>query len=241
MAHKLYSEGLKKAYRGKVAVNGISVSVNSGEIVGLLGPNGAGKTTTFYMLVGMTEMDDGKIFFDDKEISRLPMYQRARLGISYLPQEPSVFRKLSVRENLMAVLEIRGYDSREISERVERLLDEFKLREFADRKGYMLSGGERRRTEIARTLATDPVFILFDEPFAGIDPIAILELKRILRYLKDKGIGVLITDHNVRDTLSITDRAYIINNGEILDEGSPEELVKNREVRETYLGEEFVL
>ncbi len=241
MAHKLYCEGLKKTYRGKVAVKGVNLSVNSGEIVGLLGPNGAGKTTTFYMLVGMIKMDGGRIFFDEQEISGLPMYQRARLGISYLPQEPSVFRKLTVRENLMAVLEIRGYSGEEIAERVERLLDEFKLREFADRKGYMLSGGERRRTEIARTLATEPVFILFDEPFAGIDPIAILELKRILRYLKDKGIGVLITDHNVRDTLSITDRAYIINNGEILDEGTPERLVNNKEVRETYLGEEFAL
>ncbi|NOX20569.1 MAG: LPS export ABC transporter ATP-binding protein [Nitrospirae bacterium] len=241
MEHKLYSEGLRKSYKGKEAVKGISICVNSREIVGLLGPNGAGKTTTFYMLVGMIRMDAGKIYFDDRDISHMPMYQRARLGISYLPQEPSIFRKLTVRENLMAILEIRGFSNSEIEERVERLLDEFRLKEFADRKGYMLSGGERRRTEIARTLATDPVFILFDEPFAGIDPIAILELKRILRYLKDKGIGVLITDHNVRDTLSITDRAYIINNGEILDEGSPESLVKNREVRETYLGEEFVL
>ncbi len=241
MEHKLYSEGLRKSYKGKEAVKGISICVNSREIVGLLGPNGAGKTTTFYMLVGMIKMDAGKIYFDDRDISHMPMYQRARLGISYLPQEPSIFRKLTVRENLMAILEIRGFSNSEIEERVERLLEEFRLKEFADRKGYMLSGGERRRTEIARTLATDPVFILFDEPFAGIDPIAILELKRILRYLKDKGIGVLITDHNVRDTLSITDRAYIINNGEILDEGSPESLVKNREVRETYLGEEFVL
>lgn len=241
MVHKLYSEGLRKSYKNKEAVKGVSISVNSREIVGLLGPNGAGKTTTFYMLVGMIKMDAGRILFDDQDITHMAMYQRARLGISYLPQEPSIFRKLTVRENLMAVLEIRGFSKTEIQERVERLLEEFRLKEFADRKGYMLSGGERRRTEIARTLATDPVFILFDEPFAGIDPIAILELKRILRYLKDKGIGVLITDHNVRDTLSITDRAYIINNGEILDEGSPKDLVKNREVRETYLGEEFVL
>ncbi|RMG67848.1 MAG: LPS export ABC transporter ATP-binding protein [Nitrospirae bacterium] len=241
MAHRLYTEGLRKSYRGKDAVKGINISLRSGEIVGLLGPNGAGKTTTFYMIVGMIKADGGSIYFDDREISSLPMYQRARLGISYLPQEPSIFRKLTVRENLQAVLEIRGYGREEISEKVEQLLDEFRLREFADRKGYMLSGGERRRTEIARTLTTEPVFILFDEPFAGIDPIAILELKRILMYLKNKGIGVLITDHNVRDTLSITDRAYIINNGQILDEGTPEKLIENREVRETYLGEEFAL
>lgn len=240
-SHILRAEGLKKTYKGKVAVNGISISLQTGEIVGLLGPNGAGKTTTFYMIVGMTRGDSGRIYMDDADITDLPMYMRARQGISYLPQEPSIFRRLTVRDNIRAILEVRGYSDREIEEEVDRLLDEFRLNEIADRKGISLSGGERRKTEIARTIATRPIFILFDEPFAGIDPIAIIELKKMMTYLKTKGIGILITDHNVRDTLSITDRTYIINNGEILDEGTPEKLVKNKEVVETYLGEEFTL
>ncbi len=239
--HILRAEGLKKTYKGRVVVNDVSITVKTGEIVGLLGPNGAGKTTTFYMIVGMIQGESGKIYLDDREITGLPMYMRARMGISYLPQEPSIFRRLSVRDNIKAILEVKGYGNKEIEEEVERILEEFRLKEFADRKGMSLSGGERRRTEIARTIATRPTFILFDEPFAGIDPIAIIELKKMMNYLRTRGIGMLITDHNVRDTLSITDRTYIINNGEILDEGTPERLLKNREVIETYLGEEFTI
>lgn len=241
MGHKLSSKGLRKSYKGKVAVDGLDISVKTGEIIGLLGPNGAGKTTTFYMIVGMIKADSGHIFFDETDISDLPMYKRARMGISYLPQDPSIFRRLSVRDNLRATLEIKGGDGTMIEDEVERLLDEFHLRDFSERKGINLSGGERRRTEIARTLTTNPTFILFDEPFSGIDPIAMLELKNILRYLKDKGLGILLTDHNVRETLSITDRAYIISDGIILDEGEPEKLISNPKVRSAYLGEEFTL
>lgn len=237
----LEAAGLSKSYRGKRAVGDLSLCVTAGEIVGLLGPNGAGKTTTFYMIVGMIKPDKGTITFNGEDIGRLPMYKRALRGISYLPQEPSIFRKLTVRDNLRAILEIKGVPAREIDERVEGLLEEFGLAGFAERHAYRLSGGERRRTEIARALATDPAFILFDEPFAGIDPIAIIELKKMLQYLKRKGLGILVTDHNVRDTLSITDRAYIINNGGILDEGVPEKLIANPRVKETYLGEEFRL
>lgn len=233
--------GLTKTYKGKRVVNNLDLYVSTGEIVGLLGPNGAGKTTTFYMITGLIRPDSGDIRIDGVSIGQLPMYRRALKGISYLPQEPSIFRKLSVRDNLRAVLEIRGYSESEIEERVERLLSEFGLSSLADRHAHRLSGGERRRTEIARAIATDPVFILFDEPFAGIDPIAIIELKRMLQYLKNRGMGVLITDHNVRDTLSITDRAYIISNGSVLDEGNPESLVSNPRVKQIYLGEEFSL
>lgn len=233
--------GLSKTYKGKRAVNNLSLYVKTGEIVGLLGPNGAGKTTTFYMITGLIRPDSGDIRVDGESIGNLPMYKRALKGISYLPQEPSIFRKLSVKENLRAVLEIRGYGESEIEERIERLLREFGLNSVADRPAHKLSGGERRRTEIARAIATDPVFILFDEPFAGIDPIAIIELKRMLQYLRNKGLGILITDHNVRDTLSITDRAYIISNGAVLEEGDPERLISNPKVREIYLGEEFRL
>jgi lipopolysaccharide export system ATP-binding protein len=241
MIHSLEVKVLSKTYKGKRAVNNVSLSVSTGEIVGLLGPNGAGKTTTFYMIVGMIRPDSGAITLNDEDIGRLPMYQRARKGISYLPQEPSIFRKLSVRDNLRAVLEIKGCPQDEIDEKIDHFLDEFSLRECSERHPHKLSGGERRRTEIARSITTDPTFILFDEPFAGIDPIAIIELKRMLRYLRGKGLGILVTDHNVRDTLSITDRAYIISNGEILDEGAPEKLVANQKVKETYLGEEFRL
>lgn len=237
----LEAVGLSKTYRGKQAVNNLSLRVRTGEIVGLLGPNGAGKTTTFYMITGIIRPDSGDIKLDGESIGQLPMYKRALRGISYLPQEPSIFMRLSVRDNLRAILEIRGYSQSEIEERVERLLGEFGLSSVADRSASKLSGGERRRTEIARAIATNPVFILFDEPFAGIDPIAIIELKRMLQYLKNKGLGILITDHNVRDTLSITDRAYIINNGTVLDEGDPERLVSNPAVRGIYLGEEFIL
>jgi lipopolysaccharide export system ATP-binding protein len=232
---------LTKTYKGKRAVNNLSLYVRTGEIVGLLGPNGAGKTTTFYMITGIIKPDGGDIRLDGESIGQMPMYRRALKGISYLPQEPSIFRKLSVRDNLRAVLEIRGYSDSEIEERIESLLNEFGLSPIADRHAHRLSGGERRRTEIARAIATDPLFILFDEPFAGIDPIAIIELKRMFQYLRNKGLGILITDHNVRDTLSITDRAYIISNGTVLDEGDPERLISNPEVREIYLGEEFRL
>lgn len=239
--HSLQANALSKTYRGKKAVTDLSVYVSTGEIVGLLGPNGAGKTTTFYMMVGMIKPDSGNIALDNEDISRFPMYKRALKGISYLPQEPSVFRKLTVADNLRAVLELKGYKQAEMDERVEHILDEFSLREFADRQAYKLSGGERRRTEIARAIATSPIFILFDEPFAGIDPIAIIELKKMLQYLKGKGLGILVTDHNVRDTLSITDRAYIISNGSILEEGTPEKLINDPRVKEIYLGDEFKL
>jgi lipopolysaccharide export system ATP-binding protein len=239
--HLLEVKGLYKTYSKKVVVKNIDLHVATGEIVGLLGPNGAGKTTTFYSMLGLVRPDRGSIFLDDTDISALPMYKRARMGISYLPQEPSIFRKLSVEDNLRAVLEIKGLSPEEIEGEVARLLREFNLEAFSKRNGYRLSGGERRRAEIARVLATNPTFILFDEPFAGIDPIAIIELKKMLTYLREKGLGIVITDHNVRDTLSITDRTYIINNGEILDEGTPEKLIKDQRVKDVYLGEEFRL
>jgi lipopolysaccharide export system ATP-binding protein len=246
MNHILEIKGLSKAYGKRYVVRDVNISVRTGEIVGLLGPNGAGKTTTFYMVVGMIRPEQGDITLDGEDIRRLPMYQRARKGIGYLPQEPSIFRKLTVRENLKAVLEISGMgrsngNNEGIQEKVDRLLEEFNLINFADRDGYRLSGGERRRAEIARAIALKPMFMLFDEPFAGIDPIAIIELKKMLAYLKSKGLGILITDHNVRETLSITDRAYIISNGQVLAEGSPDDLVKNPSVKEAYLGEEFSL
>ncbi len=239
--HLLEVKGLCKTYGKKVVVKNIDLHVSTGEIVGLLGPNGAGKTTTFYSMLGLVNPDSGSIFLDGKDISGLPMYRRAQMGISYLPQEPSIFRKLSVEDNLRAVLEIKGLSREEIGVEVSRLLREFNLEAFSRRNGYRLSGGERRRAEIARVLATGPTFILFDEPFAGIDPIAIIELKKMLTYLREKGLGIVITDHNVRDTLSITDRTYIINNGEILDEGTPGKLVEDEKVKEVYLGEGFKL
>ncbi len=239
--HVLEVKEITKNYGKRCVVKNLSLYVTTGEIVGLLGPNGAGKTTTFYMIVGMIKPENGSIFLDGEDIGQLPMYQKARRGIGYLPQEPSIFRKLTVRDNLRAVLEIKGYPDSDIAGMVEYLLDEFNLRGFADRNGYRLSGGERRRTEIARALALKPTFILFDEPFTGIDPIAVMELKKMLLYLKNKGLGILITDHNVRDTLSITDRAYIINNSEVLAEGLPETIIANPQVKEAYLGEEFKL
>jgi len=239
--HILEVKEITKNYGKRCVVKNLSLYVSTGEIVGLLGPNGAGKTTTFYMIVGMIKPENGSIFLDGEDIGQLPMYQKARRGIGYLPQEPSIFRKLTVRDNLRAVLEIKGYPDADIAGMVEDLLDEFNLRGFADRDGYRLSGGERRRTEIARALALKPTFILFDEPFTGIDPIAIIELKKMLTYLKNKGLGILITDHNVRDTLSITDRAYIINNSEVLAEGAPETIITNPQVKEAYLGEGFRL
>lgn len=239
--HLLEVKGLQKIYGRKVVIKNIDLYVSTSEIVGLLGPNGAGKTTTFYSILGLVRPEGGRILLDNQDIGNLPMYQRARRGISYLPQEPSIFRKLSVEDNLRAVLEIKGLGRDEIETELKSLLREFNLTEFAKRDGYKLSGGERRRTEIARALATKPTFILFDEPFAGIDPLAIIELKKMMIYLRSKGLGIIITDHNVRDTLSITDRAYIISDGEILEEGTPEKLIATPKVKEAYLGEEFRL
>jgi lipopolysaccharide export system ATP-binding protein len=239
--HLLEAKGLSKYYGKRHVVREVNLYVGTGEIVGLLGPNGAGKTTTFYMMVGLIKPDGGKIFLDSEDLTGLPMYRRSLMGISYLPQEPSIFRKLTVEDNLRAVLEIRGLRRDEIDVEVNRLLKEFNLTALSKKDGYKLSGGERRKTEIARALAIKPRFMLFDEPFAGIDPIAIIELKKMLNYLKGKGLGILITDHNVRDTLSITDRAYIISNGDILEEGSPDKLIADSRVKEVFLGEEFTL
>jgi lipopolysaccharide export system ATP-binding protein len=239
--HLLEAKGLSKNYGKRNVVKDLNLYVTKGEIVGLLGPNGAGKTTTFYMMVGLIKPDKGKIFLDNEELTGLPMYMRAMRGISYLPQEPSMFRKLTVEDNLKAVLEIKGLSEDEIDVEVDRLLKEFNLIELAKKNSYKLSGGERRKTEIARAIAIKPMFILFDEPFAGIDPLAIIELKKMLNYLKGRGLGILITDHNVRDTLSITDRAYVINNGEILEEGNPDKIVSDPRVKEVFLGEEFTL
>jgi lipopolysaccharide export system ATP-binding protein len=232
-------EGLKKSYRKRAVVNDVSLEIRQGEIVGLLGPNGAGKTTVFYMIVGLEKPDRGKILFDSKDISRLPMYLRARNGISYLPQEASVFRKLTVEENILLVLQTLPVGKRERDHRLEVLLDELDIAYVRHTKGYQLSGGERRRTEIARCLVIEPRFILLDEPFAGIDPIAVIDIQRILQKLRARGIGVLITDHNVRETLAITDRAYIINDGKIFRAGTPEELTRDEEVKRVYLGENF--
>ncbi|HBY61657.1 MAG TPA: LPS export ABC transporter ATP-binding protein [Solibacterales bacterium] len=230
---------VSKTYRRRRVVNGVSVSVENGEVVGLLGPNGAGKTTSFYMIVGLILPDSGRVLLDEEDITALPMYQRARRGISYLPQEPSVFRKLTVEENLMAILETLPLSSRERRERMARLVEQLGLEKVQQSQGYMLSGGERRRVEIARSLVIEPNFLLLDEPFSGIDPIQVLELQRIIFDLKRTGIGILITDHNVRETLAVTDRAYIINNGQIFRAGSPEALARDPEVRKVYLGENF--
>jgi lipopolysaccharide export system ATP-binding protein len=239
--HVLRAEGLQKSYEGRTVVNGISLQVRSGEVVGLLGPNGAGKTTTFYMMAGLIRPEGGQVFLDEDDLSPKPMYQRARRGIGYLPQEPSIFRKLTVRENLRAVLELQELTPGEVDQRAAELLEEYQLTDFSDRLSTRLSGGQRRRAEIARSVAASPKFLLFDEPFAGIDPIAIIELKKMLQYLSDRGLGILITDHNVRETLSITNKAYIISEGAILDEGAPEQLVSNPRVKDVYLGEDFRL
>lgn len=237
----LETRELSKAYRGRKVVDDVSVSVEQGEVVGLLGPNGAGKTTSFYMIVGLISPDSGRVVLDDVDITNLAMYQRARRGISYLPQEPSVFRKLSVQDNLMAVLETLPLSARQRRERMTRLIEQLGLEKVQRSKGYMLSGGERRRVEIARSLVIEPSFLLLDEPFSGIDPIQVLELQRIIVDLKRSGIGILVTDHNVRETLAVTDRAYIINNGRIFRAGTPEALGQDPEVRRVYLGEGFIL
>lgn len=237
----LSSTNLRKAYKGRVVVQASTLEVHQGECVGLLGPNGAGKTTTFYMITGMVQPDSGSVLFDGTDITSTPMYKRARMGLAYLPQEPSIFRKLSVEQNIMAILETRKITSNERKVRLETLLDEFGITHIRKSKGYMLSGGERRRCEIARALATDPKFILLDEPFAGIDPIAVEEIMHIVRQLKHRGIGVLITDHNVHETLSITDRAYILIDGTMFVSGTAQEIAANEEVRRRYLGESFSL
>jgi lipopolysaccharide export system ATP-binding protein len=238
----LVAEGLQKRYRARQVVRDFGFSIRQGEVVGLLGPNGAGKTTCFYMVVGLIEADGGTIRLDRQDITGLPMHARARLGIGYLPQEASVFRRLSVADNVMAVLELReGLTARQRNEQLEGLLDELKIAHIADQKGISLSGGERRRVEIARALAAQPRFMLLDEPFAGVDPISVGEIQRIVRHLRERGIGVLITDHNVRETLGICDRAYILNEGEVLARGTPAHILADEKVREVYLGREFKL
>lgn len=235
----LSTSEISKAYRGRKVVDDVSVWVRQGEVVGLLGPNGAGKTTSFYMIVGLITPDSGRVMLDDEDITELPMYQRARRGVSYLPQEASVFRKLSVEENLVAILETLPLSSRERRDRLNRLIEQLGLETVRHNKGYALSGGERRRVEIARSLVIEPSFLLLDEPFSGIDPIQVLELQRIIYDLKRAGIGILVTDHNVRETLAVTDRAYIINAGKIFRAGSPEALGHDPEVKRVYLGENF--
>ena len=239
--HSLEIKGLKKSYSGKPVVSDISLNINSGEVVGLLGPNGAGKTTTFHMMVGLINPDSGDIYLDGENLSQSPMYKRARKGIGYLPQEASIFRKLKVEDNIKAVLEVTDVDKQTKDKKLRGILKEFNLIPLAQRYGYHLSGGERRKVEIARALAVDPVFILLDEPFAGIDPMAVNELKTTLRQLTEKGIGLIITDHNVRETLSITDRAYIISDGRILAHGEPNDLISDELVKRSYLGEGFRL
>lgn len=237
----LRAENIVKKYGKRTVVNGVSFSVEQGEIVGLLGPNGAGKTTSFYMIVGLVRPNDGSVFLDDRDITGEPMFRRAQLGVGYLPQEASVFRKLSVEDNIMAILEMTKLNKAERHERLETLLNEFGLQHVRTNRGDFLSGGERRRTEIARALATNPRYILLDEPFAGVDPIAVEDIQRIVAQLKKKNIGILITDHNVQETLSITDRAYLLFEGDILKSGSAEDLAADEQVRRVYLGQNFEL
>ena len=238
---QLKAEHLKKRYKSRVVVKDVSLEVRSGEVVGLLGPNGAGKTTCFYMMVGLVPLDGGEIHLDDRRLTHMPIHRRSALGLSYLPQEASIFRRLTVAENVRAVLELNGANRREIESRLDLLLDDLHVGHLRDNPAISLSGGERRRVEIARALATNPRFILLDEPFAGVDPIAVLDIQKIIRFLKEREIGVLITDHNVRETLGICDRAYIINDGSVLACGKPDEIVYNESVRKVYLGEHFRL
>ncbi|WP_085247305.1 LPS export ABC transporter ATP-binding protein [Gilliamella mensalis] len=238
----LKAENLAKVYKKRRVVEDVSLTVNSGEIVGLLGPNGAGKTTTFYMVVGIVTLNAGKIYLDDHDISILPLHERAQKGIGYLPQEPSIFRKLSVIDNIMAILETRkDIDKNEKIDRAEELLEEFHITHIRDSIGQSLSGGERRRVEIARALAANPKFILLDEPFAGVDPISVIDIKSIIKHLRDRGLGVLITDHNVRETLDVCERAYIVNKGHLIAEGTPASILNNEDVKRVYLGNEFRL
>jgi lipopolysaccharide export system ATP-binding protein len=237
---KLRSEELLKVYKKRTVVNRVSIEVNQGEIVGLLGPNGAGKTTSFYIITGLVKPDEGKVFLENEDITHLPMYQRAQKGVGYLPQEASVFRKLTVEENIRAILEMTPLSKSEQAQKLEQLLEEFSLTKIRKSKGEVLSGGERRRTEIARCLATSPKFILLDEPFAGVDPIAVEDIQSIVYQLKKKNIGILITDHNVQETLNITDRVYLLYEGKILKQGRPADLVQDPEVREKYIGKGFI-
>lgn len=238
---ELTAAGLVKIYRRRRVVDGISLTLKRGEIIGLLGPNGAGKTTTFYMIVGLIRPEKGQIFLNGKDVTAQPMYLRAREGITYLPQEPSIFRKLTVEENVMAILETMNLSREERRQRLAELLDELNVGHLARSKGYALSGGERRRVEIARALVTSPTFLLLDEPFAGIDPLAVIDLQSIIGQLREKGIGILISDHNVRETLKVCDRAYIVNEGTILEEGNPAQIASSPSARRIYLGEEFTL
>ena len=238
---KLRAENLMKSYKGRKVVNGISIEVNQGEIVGLLGPNGAGKTTSFYMIVGLIKPNGGTIYLDHKEITKYPMYKRAQHGIGYLAQEASIFRKLSVEDNILSVLQLTKFSKKEQKEKMESLIEEFGLGHIRKNRGDLLSGGERRRTEIARALATDPHFILLDEPFAGVDPVAVEDIQRIIAKLVTKNIGILITDHNVQETLAITDRTYLMFEGSILKHGAPEDLANDEMVRKVYLGQNFEL
>ena len=238
---KLHTNNIKKSYKGRQVVKGVTVEVNQGEIVGLLGPNGAGKTTSFYMIVGLVEPDDGEVYLDQEKITSYPMYKRSQMGVGYLPQEVSVFRKLSVEDNIMAILEMTKLKKEQREAKLESLLNEFSLQHVRKNMGNSLSGGEKRRTEIARALATDPKFVLLDEPFAGVDPIAVEDIQSIVSDLKKRNIGILITDHNVQETLSITDRAYLLFEGSILKSGTAEELAEDEQVRKVYLGQNFVL
>ncbi len=238
---KLHTDNIQKTYKGRQVVKGVTVEVNQGEIVGLLGPNGAGKTTSFYMMVGLVKPDSGRVFLDDLDITNYPMYKRAQLGIGYLPQEVSVFRKLSVEDNVLSILEMSDLNKIERKERLEQLLEEFSLTHVRKNLGHSLSGGEKRRTEIARALATNPKFVLLDEPFAGVDPIAVEDIQSIVADLVKKNIGILITDHNVQETLSITNRAYLLFEGNILKQGTAEELASDEQVRKVYLGQNFEL
>jgi len=238
---ELRAVSLKKRYRSRTVVHDVSLSVQSGEVVGLLGPNGAGKTTCFYMIVGLVAADGGDICINDQNITHLPIHRRARLGLGYLPQEASIFRRLTVAQNIQAVLELQDYDNDEIQARQDALMEDLHITHIRNNQAISLSGGERRRVEIARALATNPRFILLDEPFAGVDPIAVLDIQKIIRFLKERDIGVLITDHNVRETLGICDRAYIINAGSVMAEGKPDEIIYNEGVRKVYLGEHFKL
>lgn len=238
---ELIVENLRKSYKSRTVVQDISLRLKSGEVVGLLGPNGAGKTTSFYMIVGLVALDAGRIVLDGKDLSRLPIHMRARMGLSYLPQEPSIFRKLSVSENILAVLQLQDMSEIDMQEKLESLLEELHITHIRDNTAVSLSGGERRRVEIARCLATNPSFILLDEPFAGIDPIAVIDIQKIIRFLSARNIGVLITDHNVRETLGICDHAYIVNQGRVFASGIPSEIVENQSVREIYLGKNFRL
>jgi lipopolysaccharide export system ATP-binding protein len=237
----LKAANLRKQYRSRVVVQDVSLSVENGQVVGLLGPNGAGKTTCFYMMVGLVPVDSGRIYLDDQDLSRLPIHRRSQLGLAYLPQEASIFRKLTVAENIQAVLELQDLEDKDIENRLEELLEELHIAHLRNNPAISLSGGERRRTEIARALAASPRFILLDEPFAGVDPIAVIDIQHIIRFLKERGIGVLITDHNVRETLGICDYAYIINQGSVLAFGKPDEIIYNESVRKVYLGENFRL